>query len=147
MSKKISWKTNAESRRRKAWKSYYFLKRNISAIASVKTKVNGYVGYVVPVVSYASQIWKPNKTEAKEIEKIQKRATAWILNTWDMKYKDRLRKLNLLPLTINFELHDVLLYINFLEGKYDIKMPHTFSETKVDKVKTRNQKFELPNVE
>ena len=150
MSKKINWKANAKRRCRKAWKSYYFLKRNMSAIASVKTKLNGYVGYVVPVVSYASQAWKPNKTEAKEIEKIQKRATAWILNTWDMKYKDRLSKLNLLPLTMYFELHDLLLYINFLEGKYNIKVPQKLIERKIektDKMKTRNQKLELPNVE
>ena len=122
----------------------------MSTVASIKTKLNGYVGYDVPVVSYASQVWKPNKREAKDIEKIQKRATAWIMNTWDMKCKDRLSKLNLLPLTMYIELHDLLLYINFLEGKYNIKVPHKLSETKTEKtakVKTRNQKLELPNVE
>ena len=62
----------------------------------------------MPIISYASMTWFANKTESKEIERIQKRATSWIIGGWDMNYKERLLELKLLPLTYYFELHDLL---------------------------------------
>ena len=40
----------------KAWKVFYFLKRNISSLAAKYTALNAYVGYVTPLVSYASPV-------------------------------------------------------------------------------------------
>ena len=78
---KLSWKLNADKRCKKAWKAFYFLKRNISPLASKDTKLNAYVGYVIPVISYASPTWFANKTETKSIESIQRKAIKWTLNT------------------------------------------------------------------
>ena len=44
----------------------------------METKLNAYIGYVVPVLTYASQVWYPSKTDMKSIEKIQQKATKWI---------------------------------------------------------------------
>ena len=82
-----------------------------------------YVGYVIPVISYASQAWFANKTESKDIERIQRKATSWIISNWEISYKQRLTTLKLLPLSYYFELHDLLMLISLLKGSYNIKIP------------------------
>ena len=123
MATKLSWKANIKKRCSKAWKAFYFLKRNISNLASQTTKLNAYVGYVIPVISYASQAWFANKTESKDIERIQRKATSWIISNWEISYKQRLTTLKLLPLSYYFELHDLLMLISLLKGSYNIKIP------------------------
>ena len=116
MAPKLSWKLNADQRCKKAWKAFYFLKRNISPLASKDTKLNAYVGYVIPVISYASSTWFANKTETKSIENIQRKATKWILNSSIKSYNKRLIELRLLPLSYYFELHDLLMLVSILNG-------------------------------
>ena len=123
MATKLSWKANMKKRCSKAWKAFYFLKRNISNLASQTTKLNAYVGYVIPVISYASQAWFGNKTESKDIERIQRKATSWIISNWEISYKQRLTTMKLLPLSYYFELHDLLMLISLLKGSYNIKIP------------------------
>ena len=65
MSAKLSWRANSLKRCKKASKAFYFLKRNVSVLANTRTKLNAYVGYVIPVISYASMVWFVNKTECK----------------------------------------------------------------------------------
>ena len=123
MATKLSWKANIKKRCSKAWKAFYFLKRNILNLASQTTKLNAYVGYVIPVISYDSQAWFANKTESKDIERIQRKATSWIISNWEISYKQRLTTLKLLPLSYYFELHDLLMLISLLKGSYNIKIP------------------------
>ena len=61
----LTWRLNCNTRLNKAWRAFYFLKRNISKIASWKTKLNAYTGFVVPVVAYASQVWYASKGDMK----------------------------------------------------------------------------------
>ena len=88
MSTKLSWKANSQKRCQKASRAVYFLKRNVSVLANLRTKLNDYVVYVIPVISYASMVWFVNRTECKEIECIQKKAVAWILSSWEVNYKN-----------------------------------------------------------
>ena len=67
-------------------------------------KLNAYKGYVVTVIAYASETWSTNKGELRDIEKIQKRATSWLLGIWE-NYNNKLKQLELLPLSMHFELH------------------------------------------
>ena len=103
----------------KAWRAFFNLKRNISCYANLETKLNAYVGYVVPVISYASQVWYPSKTEMREIERVQQKATTWILN-YSIGYKERLRTLKILPLSMYIELHDILFLQSVMDGKYSV---------------------------
>ena len=93
ISAKFSWRANSIKRCKKAPKAFFFLKRNVSVLAKTRTKLNAYVGCVIPVKSYAPMVWFFNKTECKEVERIQKKATAWILSSWEMNYKSRMAKL------------------------------------------------------
>ena len=81
ISAKLSWRANSLKRCKKASKAFNFLKRNVSVLANTRTKLNAYVGNVIPLISYASMVWFVNKTEGKEVECIQKKTTAWILSS------------------------------------------------------------------
>ena len=50
------------------------------------------------------------------IERVQRRATKYILNDYTSSYKTRLILLNLLPLMYLFELHDILFAIKSLKS-------------------------------
>ena len=54
MASVLSWKPNVDNRCNKAWKVFYFLERNKLCVAAKNTKLNAYIGYVIPVLSYAS---------------------------------------------------------------------------------------------
>ena len=68
----LSWKENCNLRRTKSLKTLWFLKRNISFKSTTKAKLNAYTGYVVPVISYACEVW-PKQTcqTSKEYRKVQ----------------------------------------------------------------------------
>ena len=57
----------------------------------------------------------------EQLERVQKLATKWILGT-SSHYKERLQKLNLLPLSLYIELHDILVLLALLENKYDVSL-------------------------
>ena len=75
---------------------------------------------------------------------VQKKAISWILNNWELNYKKRLGKLNLLPISLYIELHDLLLLIAFLSGNYNINIPITRNQNCDNQSDTR--KFELLNI-
>ena len=71
MSSNLSWARNCKKRVSKAWRSFY-VKRNISPIANITTKLNAFIGYVVPALTFASQVCFPSKLDSKALEKVQK---------------------------------------------------------------------------
>ena len=118
----LSWSENAENRISKAMGAFYKINRNISKKTSFKSKLNLYCGCIVPIISYASQTWYPNKAELRQLERVQKRATSWITNNFKMSYTERLKFLQLLPLSMYFELHDILYLVSLLKNKHDIDL-------------------------
>ena len=97
--------------------AFYELKRNISQKCEQKSKLNAYLDYVVPIVTYCSQAWFPNKSQIK----LQKIATKWILSE-KQSYKQRLVTLNLLPLSLYIEMYDLLYLIALKQVKYDVEL-------------------------
>ena len=80
--------------------------------------MNGYTGYIVPMLTYCSQVWVPNRTNMYKIEKFQIMATKWILGSSLQSYKERLISLYLLHCHY-VELHDLFLAIT--RNEYDIR--------------------------
>ena len=143
ISNELSWKENCNLCRNKSLKSLWFLKRYISFKSTTKAKLNAYTGYVVPVISYACEVWYPTKTDLSNIERIQKKATQWILNT--IPYKEKLKELNLLPLSMYFELHSLLLFCAVPDHKYYIKTSDYISrKTKERSRQGSNSSFNIP---
>ena len=144
MAPKLNWKPNVKKRCSKALKAFYFLKRNTSTSTKLSGKLNAYAEYGLPIVTYENQAWFANKTETKEIERVQKKAASWILNNWELNYKKKPGKFDLLPLSVYIELHDLLILVAFLSGNYNINIPITRNQNCDDQPNTRQ--FELINI-
>ena len=119
VSENLNWNENAPLENEKVC-AFFKLKRNISQKCEQKSKLNAYLGYVVPIVTYCSQAWFPHKSQMKEIEKLRI-ATKWILSK-KQSYKQRLVTLNMLPLSLYIEMHDLLYLIALKQGKNDVEL-------------------------
>ncbi len=73
-----------------------------------------YKSMVLPILSYGSPAWSPSKGDLKTIEQVQRRATKWILGYSDLAYADRLQALNILPLSLNLQIYDILTFVKLL---------------------------------
>ena len=57
----------------------------------------------------ASEVWAPSSiVNLKKVESLQRRATGFILPDSDLNYRDRLIKLNLIPLSYWHEIKDLV---------------------------------------
>ena len=69
-------------------------------------------------LSFCSQVWKPRYVkDIQMLERIQRRATKYILNDYSMDYKSRLTSLHLLPIWL--DLHDLLFLVKCLQDPDD----------------------------
>ena len=67
-------------------------------------------------LNYASQIWRPYLIkEIVALERVQRRASKFILNDYQSTYKHRLISLTILPLMMQLELNDILFFIRCLK--------------------------------
>ena len=62
-------------------------------------------------LSYATEVWSPSHSARnQEAERVQRKATRWILQIkqGELSYKERLIRLDLLPLTYDCEVKDLI---------------------------------------
>ena len=84
------------------------IKRSFSRLNKNTFKIL-YKSLVRPLLEYCSVIWFPmHKTEALEIEKVQRRATKLVPTLKNYSYADRLKALNLTTLAYRRERTDML---------------------------------------
>ena len=142
VSNKLTWNENC-SRTSKAISALFQIKRSLTMKSSVTTRLNAYTGYVVPIVTYASQAWTPSRSNMEQLERVQKLATKWILRT-SKTYTERLKDLNLLPLNLYMEMHDILILIALLENRYDVEIERKPSEScEITRQSSRGE-FQIP---
>ena len=87
-----------------------------------------YLSLVNSQLCFATQVWSPNQQHLKaRIERVQRRATRWILRTrvGELSYRERLERLNLLPLVFDRELKDLVFFYKCLYGHTDLNI-HNF---------------------
>ena len=66
---------------------------------------------------YASPVWRPNLIKyIRAIERLQRRATKYILNDYSTDYNTRLIKLHILPLMMQFEINDILFFLRCIKN-------------------------------
>ena len=94
----LSWNVNASKRCHKSLSAFNSLKRNLSKHCPLTSKLNAYSGYVVPMVVYGTSVTHYSKSNLTLIEKVQRTATKWTLNSYTP-YNERLQKLRLLLLS------------------------------------------------
>ena len=101
------------------------LKRTCPLITNIKVRRTLYLSLVKSQLSYATVVWSPACVELRTIlERVQRRATRWILRTrtGEMSYKQRLLTLALLPLTYDRELKDLVFLYNCIFGYTDLNI-------------------------
>ena len=121
ISNDVTWTAQTERRREKTMKAFFTIKRNIANGTPWTTGKKLYCRYIVPILSYGAVLRKPSKTDLKSIESIQLNASKWILGTSQLEYKERLRRINLLPLALYHEMHVLLLFIQIVLNTYDLE--------------------------
>ena len=81
VSSNLSWDENGNRQASKAMNALFNIKRSLTKNCSNETKVNAYTGYVMPIATYASQTWLPNRASTQKLERVQKVATPLILGS------------------------------------------------------------------
>ncbi len=111
----LKWVSHYNQISAKAYQKLGLLKRTFSSSNSVETKKQLYISLVKSQLLYISLLWRPMLIkDILSLEKIQRRATKFILGQGLslLTYKERLIKLNLLPLMYHLELADIMFYVN-----------------------------------
>ena len=76
-------------------------------------------------LEYSSKLWSPSEVKCQLIlEGVQRRATKFVLNyPANIDYRERLIKINLLPLDIRRNIKDLLFLFKCRAGLLDIQLP------------------------
>ena len=71
-----------------------------------------YISLVCSQLIYCSQVWRPHLIkDISALERVQRRATKFILNDYSMDYKNRLLDLHILPLMYIYEINDIMFFV------------------------------------
>ena len=108
----LSWSNHYTHITTAAYKLLGLLRRSFSNSNSISTKKLLYISLVKSRIMYASPIWRPHQIkDMMVLERIQRRATKFILNDFHSDYKSRLSSLNMLPLMMSLEINDILFFL------------------------------------
>ena len=111
----LSWTKHYNHIIPKAYKTLGLLRRTFKS-NNTQTKKLLYITLVRSQLTYCSQLWRPHLIkDITLLERIQRRATKYILNNYELSYKSRLEQLHLLPLMYIYELNDLLFFIKSLK--------------------------------
>ena len=112
----LSWSNQCNMITAKAYKQLGLIRRSFTTnCVSAKTQL--YISLVRSQLLYCSQIWRPCLIQdVLLLERVQRRATKYILNDYTSSYRARLLKLSILPLMYIFELNDLLFFIKSIKN-------------------------------
>ena len=114
MSADMSWRKHYDLISSRAYKTLGLLCRTFNTTNSVHVK-NAPLSLVHSQLTYCSTIWRPYLHKGiLTLEKIQRRATKFILNDYSSDYKSRRVSLQLLPLMMLFEVNDIIFLVKSL---------------------------------
>ena len=86
----------------------------------ILAKKNLYTSLVRSQCSYCSIIWRAQLIkDNKFLENVQRRATQYILSNFSSDYRSRLISLNMLPLMMQFEFNDLIIFIQCIKYASD----------------------------
>ena len=116
ISSDLSWDQHYKTIIPKTYRMLGLLRRSFSRHQIATAKRTLYISLVRSQVTYCSVIWRPNLIkDITLIERIERRATTFILNDYSSDYFDRLKQLNLLPLMYTFELNELAFMLKSLK--------------------------------
>ena len=116
MSCDLKWSHHYKFISSRAYKILGLIRRSFSGTLPSATKRKLYLSLVRSQLSYSSHIWRPYLLkDISALERIQQRATKYILHDFNSDYRERLLSLELLPLMMQFELLDIMFFIRCLK--------------------------------
>ena len=115
----------------KANKILGVLKRTCCQLTDMKTRRTLYLSLVKSQLSFATEVWSPvNSVQiSTRVERVQRRATRWIMMSkrGELSYKERLSALNLLPLSYDREIKDLVFLYKALFGYVNVDVSNFVS--------------------
>ena len=112
----LSWTKHYNAITAKAYQSLGLIRRTFCPFIPTSIKKLLFISLVKSKLTYCSPVWRPHLIrDIKLLERIQRRATKYILNDFVSDYKSRLINLHLFPLMYSYELADVLLLVKNLK--------------------------------
>lgn len=100
----------------KSYRILGLLRRTFRSVNYTHEKKLLYVLLVRSQLTYCSPVWRPHLIrDIVKLERVQKRATKYILNDYKSDYKSRLLSLGLLPLMYYLELLDIMFCVKSLK--------------------------------
>ena len=114
MSRDLSWSDHVFVVVAKAYKVLGLLRRSFHSAHSSLHRLL-YTSLIRSQLTYCCQVWRPHLLkDIQVLERVQRRATKWILNDFTTDYKSRLISLHLLPLMMSFKIHDISFFLKSL---------------------------------
>ena len=116
----LSWNEHYNVISSKAYHSLNLIRRTISVNTTVSTKKLLYYTMVRSHLTYCSQLWRPHYIQdIVRLERIQRKATKYILSSSNLLYKQRLTTLHMLPLMYWLELQDIIFFVKCIKEPPD----------------------------
>ena len=126
-SRNLSWSTHYSAICREAYNSLHLLRRTLPSSSPINLKKKLYLTLVRSHFSYCCQLWKPRLIkDITAIERVQRKATKYILNDYSTSYKNRLRQLQLFPISLWLDLLDIMFLVKCIKDKEDNMNIHEF---------------------
>ena len=111
----LSWSEHIKYLCAKAYSCLHEMKRNLPSSTSPGLRKKIYIALVRSHFVYSSQLWCPLLArDSADLERVQRRASKYILQDYTSSYKQRLVALNLLPLSLWLELLDLMFLVKCL---------------------------------
>lgn len=134
VSNDLKWNNHIDHILAKGYRMLSFLRRHTLKSFDENTRKLLHLSFIRPHIGYASKVWAPQEiSNLTRIERLQRRATKYRLNMNyynSVPYRDRLIRLNLLPVSYWHELKDLVFYFKCRTNHYKIPIndfvaPHT----------------------
>ena len=120
MSNTLNWSAHYDAVSSRAYKILGLLRRSFSGSCSIRAKKLLYMTLVRSQLSFCSSVWRPHLIkDIKSLERIQRRATKFIINGSSINYRTRLQTLELFPLMYYLEMNDMLFFLKCLKDPPD----------------------------
>ena len=107
LSSNLNWTEHVSVRLAKGYNTFHQIRRNCSVKIGVRAKLDLYKSTILSVICYPSACWLGNRGGMRRLEAFQKKTSQWILPTV-ADYKERLLKLDLLPIPLYLQMLDIL---------------------------------------
>ena len=112
----LSWESHYSQIISRAYGQLSLLRRTFT-LSNISARNKLYLSLVRSQMSYCSPVWRPNQIKhIVLLERVQRRATKFILSNNTLDYKSRLMHIHLLPLMFWYELADIMLLVKCLKN-------------------------------